>query len=276
MAKEPFWQRILAKYRISILNENTLNEVGHVHLSRLGMINTIILLFVVSFALFASIIWFTPLKNYLPGYNENVRQELITATARIDSLSHTVAVQTHYISAIRDIVSGEVKTDTVQTLDSMALIQREALLEEKSKITEDFLAEYEAKEKDYLTLFDAVSITPVYTLFRPVRGVVEQSFNLAEGKRGITLRAPQQENITSVLAGTVVSSSPDATGEWVILVQHAGDYISIYRHAKRVYHQAGDIVQAGETLGIVHDEYPLYFELWKKGQPINPEEVIAF
>ncbi len=274
--KETFWHRLLAKYRLSILNENTLNEVGHIHLSRFGMFMSVVGMFLLSFALFASIIWFTPLKNYLPGYNENVRQELITATERIDSLTNTVAIQTHYISAIRDIVSGEVKTDTVTTLDSMAIIQREALLEEKSRITEEFMAEYEAKEKDYLTLFDAVSTTPVYTLFRPALGVIEQHFSLQEGVRGITIRTPKDETITSVLAGTIIFATTDTEGEWVIMVQHAGDYLSIYRHAKRVLRAAGDVVQAGEILAITHDETPLYFELWQKGQPINPEEVIAF
>ncbi len=274
MAKETFWQRFMAKYRVSILNENTLNEIGHLHLSRFSLFMVLVTLFLISFVLFACVIWFTPLKNYLPGFNENVRRELVSATERVDSLSNQLSIQRHYVDVIRGIVSGEVQTDTVQTLDSLAIIQREALLEEKSALTAEFMAEYEAKEKDYLTLFDAVNSTPVYTLFRPTIGVVEQSFSLKDGKRGITIRSPKNANITSVLAGTIVSTTTDKDGEWVILVQHAGDYISIYRHAKRVYHQAGDIVQAGETLGIVHDEYPLYFELWKKGQAINPEEVI--
>ncbi len=276
MAKETFWQRLLAKYRISILNENTLNEVGHVHLSRFGMFMTIVLLFVTSFVLFALVIWFTPLKNYLPGYNADIRHELISATERIDSLQQTISLQTHYVDAIRSIVAGEITTDTLQTLDSIALIQREALLEEKSALTEEFMAEYEAKEKGYLTLFDAVSTTPVYTLFRPAIGVIEQHFAPADGVRGIILSTPINENITSVLAGTVISASTDADGQWVIMVQHAGDYLSIYKHAKRLMRTVGDMVQAGETLGITHDELPLYFELWQKGKLINPEEVIAF
>ncbi len=276
MGKETFWQRLLAKYRLSILNENTLNEVGHIHLSRFGMFMSVVGMFLLSFALFALIIWFTPLKNYLPGYNENVRQELITATERIDSLTNTVAIQTHYISAIRDIVSGEVKTDTVTTLDSMAIIQREALLEEKSRITEEFMAEYEAKEKDYLTLFEAVSTTPVYTLMRPASGVIEQHFAPQNGVRGITIRTPKNEAITSVLAGTVVNCVADLNGDYTIIVQHTGDYLSLYQHAKRVLHTVGNAVQAGEVLAISHDEEPLYFELWQKGQPVNPEEVIAF
>ncbi len=276
MAKETFWQRILAKYRISILNENTLNEVGHIHLSRFGMFMTTTLLFISTFVLFALLIWFTPLKNYLPGYNENIRQELITATEQIDSLRNTVALQTHYVEAIRGILAGDIKTDTVQTLDSLALIQREQLLQEKSALTEEFLAEYEAKEKGYLMLFDAVSTTPIYTLFRPASGVIEQHFSPNNGLRGITLRTPRNENITSVLAGTVVSTSVDADGDFEIMVQHAGEYLSIYKHAKRLLHNVGDVVQAGETLGITHDEHLLYFELWQKGKAINPEEVIAF
>ncbi len=276
MKKDTLWQRLLAKYRVSILNENTLNEVGHMHLSRFGLYVAITFLFLFTFAVFALLIWFTPLKNYLPGYNEDVRQELLVTTERVDSLSNSLALQKHYIDAIRGIVSGEIQSDTIQTLDSLAIIQREALLEEKSAITEAFLAEYEAKEKDYLTLFDAVSTTPVHTLFRPTQGVIEQHFNLKEGKRGITILTPKNANISAVLAGTVVAATTTVNDEWVILVQHASDYLSIYKHAKRVLRKAGDEVQAGETLGITDDNHPLYFELWQKGKPINPEEIIAF
>ncbi len=276
MKKETFWQRILAKYRISVLNENTLNEVGHIHLSRFGMFMNIVLLFLLTFALFAALIWFTPLKNYLPGYNENIRQELIAATESIDSLRNTVSIQTHYVDAIRSIVAGEVTTDTIQTLDSLALIQREALLQEKSALTEEFLKEYEAKEKGYLTLFDAVSTTPVYTLFRPVRGVIEQPFALEEGRRGVTIRTPENTNVTSVLAGTIVAATANEDDEWTIMIQHAGDYLSIYKHVGRMMHKVGDVVQAGEMLGMARNEQPLYFELWQKGRAINPEEVIVF
>ncbi len=276
MAKETFWQRISAKYRISILNENTLNESGHIHLSRFGMFISIVLLFLTSFALFAAIIWFTPLKNYLPGYNENVRQELITATERIDSLSNTVASQTHYIDAIRAIVSGEVKTDTVQTLDSMALIQREALLEEKSAITEEFLAEYEAKEKDYLTLFDITTTTPVYTLYRPATGVIDQSFDAAAKHYGITIRTPKSSNVQSVLSGTVVRAEKDYTGAWMIILQHTDNYLSVYRNLKHPTLVVGKSVQAGEIIATVHDTEPLYFELWHDGKPVDPEKVIVF
>ncbi len=275
MATESFWKRIGTKYRISVLNENTLNEIGHLHLSRLGVFCSIVGLFLFSFVLFASIIWFTPLKNYLPGYNENIRQELVTATERIDSLTHQVSVQSHYVKAIRDIVAGELSTDTIETLDSLTLISREKLLEEKSAIIEDFKEDYEQKEKSYLTLFDVVSSAPTYTLFRPAKGLIEKPFD-DQKNLGIWIRTSEHEPITSVLAGTIIMANRTLDNEWVIMVQHAGDYLSIYKNAKQLLRKVGDVVQAGETLGIAHNQKPLYFELWQGGKPVNPEEVIAF
>ncbi len=275
MVKENFWKRIGVKYRISVVNENTLNETGHFHISRLGMFTYAIGLLLFAFIIFILLFLLTPLKNYLPGYNENIRQELIIATEQIDSLTHKVAVQSHYVNAIRDIVSGEVSTDTIETLDSLTLITREKLLEEKSALIEDFKTDYEQKEKSYLTLFDVVSSTPTYTLFRPAKGLIERPFD-DQKNLGIWIRTSEHEPITSVLAGTVIMANRTLDSEWIIMVQHAGDYLSIYKNAKQLLRKVGDVVQAGETLGIAHNQKPLYFELWQGGKPVNPEEVIAF
>ncbi len=272
MTKETFKDRLLAKYRISILNENTLNESGHIHLSRAGMILTVFVLFVLSFVLFASIIWFTPLKNYLPGYNQNVRQELISATERVDSLAYQLQLQAQYMDVIRGVISGEVKSDTVHTLDSMAIIQREKLLEEKSAITEEFIVEYEAKGKDYLSLFDAASTVPIFTFCAPAKGILKEPFT--NNHTGISLLTAENLPILATLDGTVVFAQLTLDNQWVVIVQHKDTYLSIYKNLKKIICKVGGEVRAAETLGLANGGQPFYFELWHHNQPINPQEVI--
>ena len=273
---EKFWNRFRFKYRVSVVNENTLGEVWHFRLSRLGMFLWGFLLAVLSFLLFAALIWFTPLKNYLPGYNADIRQQLVEETIRIDSLENMVALQTEYLNIIRDVVAGDVKTDSVKPLDSLTLINKNELIAPGSAITDEFIAQYEEKERDNLALFDVQTSTPVYTLFRPVNGVVEEHYSKTEGRLYVGCRAMQNACVVSVLTGTVIYTNRNMEGEWEMMIQHEGDYLSVYKNLKQVNKSVGQSVQAGEMIAVVADGKQLLFSLWQKGNSVNPEEVIAF
>lgn len=270
-----FWQRLRFKYRVSALNENTLNEVWHIRLSRMGLIAIMFLLFLIAFAMLTALILFTPIRNYLPGYDENIRQELITQSVRVDSLTETMDLQVEYLNIIKDIVSGNIGSDSIPSLDSMAVIQREQLLDQRSAITEEFIAQYEEKERDNLGLFVEAASTPSHTCFRPMRGEVIQHANPRQRQYGVMVRTTTNENISSVMAGTVVNEAIEPTGGWTITVQHNGGYMSVYQHIKIRLKHLGDNIQAGETLGLAGDEL-IGFELWHNGVSINPEEVIIF
>ena len=177
---------------------------------------------------------------------------------------------------IRNVVSGEVRSDSIEPLDSLALRQKEKLLEERSKLTEEFMATYEIKEKDNLTLFEAAATTPVYTLFRPARGKIEQHYDRRTGEKGITLRTARQENICAVMAGTIVYEEQTLEQEWVVIIQHEGDYMSVYKQLQKPFKKTGESVDAGETIALVGSEMLFQFELWLKGAALNPEELIAF
>ena len=139
--KDSFWRRLLYKYRLSIMNEDTFTETWHTRLSRLSVFVLLTVLFFVTLGIYSLLIFYTPIRNVLPGYSESIRQRLVEETVRVDSLSTTLAVQTQYLSVIRDIMAGEVKSDTVQSLDSLQIVQREQLLQAKSEATEEFIAQ---------------------------------------------------------------------------------------------------------------------------------------
>ena len=91
--KTSLQQRLQEKYRISVLDEHTLTEHWHLHLSGWGAIVVISTLFVLTLALFSLVILYTPIRNYLPGYSENIRQQLIVESARVDSIGTSLELQ---------------------------------------------------------------------------------------------------------------------------------------------------------------------------------------
>ena len=263
------------KRRISIIDEQSLRELWHVRLSLLGAVSILVLMFLLTVGILSLLVVYTPVRNILPGYSADLRQQLVNQTSRIDSLGSSLEVQRRYLDIIRDVTAGQVQSDTVQTLDSLQIIAREQLLIAKNEATEEFVAQYEQKEKDNLQLFDIQNTIPAVTLFRPARGVVTEHFAAQDAHYSILIATPDRENVTSVLAGTVVFVHHDLNDTYTLIVQHA-NYLSIYRNTSRVLKRLGDMVQAGESIAMVTNGLPLEFELWKDGQPVDPEEVIVW
>lgn len=268
------WERLGEKYRISVFDEKTLTEYLHVRLNGWIVVIVLAVMFLFTLGLFSLMILYTPMKNYLPGYSEDIRQGLIKESARIDSLGTSLQLQRQYLDVIKQVVAGEVHTDTMQTLDSMQIIMREELLDAKSQATEDFIAQFEAKGKDNMQLFNIATTVPVLSFFRPAHGVIIQSFSEQDKQYGVAVKTLNNENVTSVLTGTIVYINYEIGNTYSVMIQH-DSYLSVYRGVEKVLKQVGQVVKAGESIAIM-GEKQLWFELWQNGKPINPEEVIAF
>ena len=63
-----------------------------------------------------------------------------------DSLQAALERQSRYVMNIQDILSGQVKADTVQSIDSLTDLRAEKLME-RSKEEEEFRKQYEEKER---------------------------------------------------------------------------------------------------------------------------------
>lgn len=273
--EESWWQRARRKRRLTLIDDDTLREFWHIHVSGLGVFTVLFFMFLLTLGVLSLLIVYTPFRNILPGYSASLRQEIIAESMRIDSLQQTMNLQTQYISVVRDVVAGEVHSDTVVSLDSLQIIMQEQLLEAKNEATEAFLAEYEARERDNLLLFDAPTTTPVFSLYAPAHGAIIGSYAPLEGKHGVTIQTPNKENVCATLDGTIVYVDGEDDETSTIMALHQ-NYLSVYRNVGKVLCRVGDAVQTGQTIAIVKDGTPVTFELWKHGQEINPEEIIAF
>lgn len=271
----PWYKRWLHKYRLSLVDDSNLSEVFHLRLNGLGAFSTLAALFLLTIALLALLIVYTPIRNILPGYSESIRQQLVEQTVMVDSLSTEMQLQRQYLDIIKQVTTGEIQSDTVQSLDSLQMIQRERLLMAKSEATAEFMAMYEDRGHDYLQMFDAPSQIPTVSFFRPAHGVIEQHQQADRGEYGVTLRTAPNENVTAVLAGTVVYQQHELGNTLTIMVQHE-QYLSVYRHVGRVLKHVGASVQSGETIALMSSNNLLGFELWHQGTSVNPEDVIAF
>jgi len=276
-------QKLRFKYKITILNENTLEESWHVRLSRFSVFLYASLFMLITFIILTTIIVLTPFKFYLPGFiSSGDRSAIIGEAMQVDSLLKQMDLQEKYLEVLKSIISGEIHQDTLPPLDSVPLKERAELMVEKSKAEKEFVENYEREEKYNLTSLINPENEKIFVFFKPVTGVISSTFNPMERENGIAILTATNESVVSVLGGTVIYASFTFDFGWVIQVQHEEDYISVYKNNTQLIKKPGDRVRAGEVIAYTGEPADkkssrhFYFELWKLGKPVNPEEVIIF
>ena len=108
-------QRLRNRYRLVIMNDDTYEEVVTFKLSRLSVYIGLSTIFVLLVGLTVALIVFTPLKYYIPGYDDlKIGREYKQMKYRVDSLERPVIYQAQYIEGVRKVLSGDVnvKLDT--------------------------------------------------------------------------------------------------------------------------------------------------------------------
>jgi len=282
--KQTFWKKIRFQYRLTFMNESTLEEVFSVHLSRLSGFFIIAVFAFVLICLTSIVIVNTPIRNYLPGQiNSELWNKMISNAMRADSLERVVGMHSMYLNNIEKILNGKMTVDFIPSVaDTLLPIDMAEL--ETSSLVDEILARYEEEERYNLTaLASGNMVIPENTIFyKPVKGIVTARFNPLEKRYGIDIVANQKETVMATLKGTVTFVGFEANGGYIIQLQHKGGMVSIYRHNAILLKAVGDKVVAGEAIAIVGNtgrssaETHLQFEIWANGTPIDPEEVIVF
>ncbi|TQV65993.1 peptidoglycan DD-metalloendopeptidase family protein [Exilibacterium tricleocarpae] len=114
----------------------------------------------------------------------------------------------------------------------------------------------------------------------PARGRLAHTFGStrAAGKMkwdGVMIRASAGTAVAAIHHGRVVFSDYLRGHGLLLIIDHGGDYMSLYAHNQALYKDTGDWVEAGETIANVGasgglTRAGLYFEIRHRGKPTNP------
>lgn len=129
-----FLKNINSPYKISIVNEISMEEVLGMHLTKKGVYILLSTILMSLFLIFSALIFFTPLKYYIPGSNKEIsRIKLIELKQLADSLTKVNELREQYIYNLISVANGNVSKQR----DTNGLTQREieiAILNNNSKI----------------------------------------------------------------------------------------------------------------------------------------------
>ena len=85
-------------------------------------------LFVLTVVKTFTILLFTPLKYYIPGYGNNkTYQQVVRLKQNVDSLADLVSAQQAYAANIRNVITGNYKGPADTTLLDMEKVKRDAI-----------------------------------------------------------------------------------------------------------------------------------------------------
>ena len=285
MAKEKvrLWDRLKYKYKLSVINETSYEEVFNFRLSQLHVLTALSVLAVILVVLTILLIAFTDLREFIPGYPDgNMRQMIAQNALRVDSLENELLKRDRFFKSIRLVLNGGDTTSLERSREDTARYRNDTIRFQISEQENEFRAAIEERERLNLSLGMKEQNHDYYHFFPPVEGIVTQSFDEKKRHYGTDIVAKANAKVAAVLDGVVIFTDWTVKTGYVIQVQHTNDLISVYKHNSILLKKQGDYVRAGEVLGVVGNTGEessgphLHFELWRAGNPLNPENFIKF
>ncbi len=276
-------KKLLHKYRLVILNENTFEEKISFKLSRLNVFVSGTLFIIVLIGFTTLLIAFTPLREYIPGYSSTkLKRQATELTYKTDSLVTVLNYTNKYLDNVRLVLRGEVENNEVNRDSLFERYKLDPSNVNLAPIQEDLRLREQVELEDKYNLFERNTENVGQVLFSPLSGTVSQEFDAKTKHYAVDITAPQDTPIKAVASGTVVFAEWTAGTGYVIIVEHKDDILSVYKHNGSLSKTQGELVVAGEVLASVGNTGELttgphlHFELWIKGKPINPLDFIDF
>lgn len=266
--KRKLWDRLRDNYRISILDDENLEEVGSYNLSLLSFYIFISVVASLLSVLVISFIVFTPVKRLIPGYGDiKDNNKFIELSRKVDALEEEVAAYDVYTNGLKNMLTGGIHNSSVVKIDSMEALKN---IPPEMINQADVLESKRAKELNFLKF--AV----------PVAGKISAKFSPDIQHYGVDILAPKDTPIKSIMDGVVISADQSITNGNSIFIQHNKNLVSVYKHNSALLVKTGDIVKTGQAVAIIGNTGEmstgphLHFEMWYDGKYINPENYLTF
>ena len=279
--KSKLRQKLTDKYRLVILNEDTLEERVSFKLNRLNVYVLGGLFAITVIILTTLLIAFSPLKEYIPGYSSTkLKKTAIKLEEEVAVYKKKLDEHEIYINNIKNIISGkikdeEIKKETKKNNINLENVNVNATLEET-----EFREKIEEEEK-YSTFKKATKKTEI-VFFAPLKGKITQGFEPNDKHLAIDIAVPKETPVKAIADGTIIFANFTANTGHVIILEHKQGYLSVYKHNAILFKEQGELVKSGEIIatagntGHLTSGTHLHFELWNDGYPIDPTKFIDF
>jgi murein DD-endopeptidase MepM/ murein hydrolase activator NlpD len=278
-----FLENLYKEYKVVISNDKTFEERLSFKATKAGVFLVGVIFTTALIALTIVLIFFTQLKEYVPGYSS---LELLKSSKELsfktDSIEKMIALNNQYYNSIKKVLIGELDTIAFNKDSILSELNSDLFSSELSPSSEDSLLREYIEEEDMFNLTKNQLLIQNKILFQPVLGEVTQKFNYKENHFAIDIAVDIGTPIKAISDGRVVLSEWTMETGHVIIIDHGDMLLSVYKHNSSLVKKQNELVAAGEVIALSGNQGTLttgphlHFELWKNGAPINPEQFFNF
>ena len=268
-------------YRLVIQEEKTYKEKFKLKLSRTNVFLTGTFISLIIVSITTSIIFFTPVREYIPGYDTTkMRIQAINNLERLDSLINQLSINENYLEAVFQTINGE-DYKNIYTNESQRISVDLSELDMSLRVEDSILRKVVERE-DKFNVIESVTQTLNLEMSPPVRGIIIESFDVSIKHYGIDIVLKEQTPVKAVADGIVLLSEWTIDSGHTVIVYHKDQLTSVYKHNYLSKVKTGDYVKQGQVValsgntGELTSGPHLHFELWDSNGPINPEDFIIF
>ncbi len=271
-------------FRLILIEDETHKPLMAMRFSRTSFIVAAVIAAVSVFLIIYMLIAFTPVRTLIPGYPDaRAKRAAIQNAIRIDSLEMIVSRWDLYSENLRRVFEGEEPVRIDSLIRQKAEAERSAMTEKQAREQDSLLRLNVTNEEQFELSLAETRNLPIEGMhfFCPLKGIISQGYDKAIHPF-IDITAPANSMVYAVLDGTVIASGWNDESGYTVQIQHSGDIISIYKHNQKLLKKVGDKVTAGEPIAVVGNTGALttgdhlHFELWYRGEAVDPTKYINF
>ena len=281
--KKKLQTKLLHKYRLVVLNEDTFEERFAVKLTLLNVFFLSSLAAIVLITLTTLLIVLTPIKEYIPGYSSAALQkQALKLSYKTDSLLKSINMNDLYIKSIKSALSGEVNSVVINKDSIFKAAQADTDVFELLPSSADSTLREKVSREDKYNFFETAISAKDFLFFPPVNGPLSAGFDSKEKHFAVDIVTPVNTPVKSTSDGRVIFTSWTTEAGYVIIIDHGNELISVYKHNSSLTKTQGEIVKSREVIAIsggsgeLSSGPHLHFELWSNGVPLNPANFIDF
>lgn len=263
------------------------------------LVSFVLLLFV---GIGVGLSFYTPVLKFAPGVvdKDTYYRDVTLNKMKIDSLKELVKSRTDYFSQFKLLM----KPDTLDTTSKPMKLGVEGVIgisspdltpnESKNKILTDAFYPDEndnrsiSPENDGEALsssdlsggigsgtFDLITLNQ-FVAVSPIKGIFTRGLQPTISHYGIDIAAKKGTAVSSMSSGRIIFVDWTYQSGYTVVIQHASNFISVYKHLSSSLVKNNQIVTSGEVIalsgntGELTSGPHLHVELWHSGNYLNP------
>jgi len=122
---------------------------------------------------------------------------------------------------------------------------------------------------------------PSIIIRKPINGFISRGFSADKGHFGTDFSVKIGTPIYSAANGYVIFSDYTINDGYMLIIAHADEYLTVYKHCDQLIKSTREFVTQGELIALSGNTGKLttgphlHFEIWKNGFVVNPEKYFA-